>query len=198
MVGVNYSQSEEQAHILEAVGHLATGRFLDIGAFHPTSLSNTRALFELGWEGVLVEPSPEPFAALLREYGTDPRITLLCAAAGIKSDIVRFHATADAVTTSSEESYLKWQKVGGFYGTFYAPVVPLVDILTKFGAFDFVSIDTEGTSTDLFAELLRLPMRPQCICVEHDGRLLECHMYAAAAGYSCVYQSSENGVYGQL
>lgn len=198
MTAINYSQGEEQEHILDTVGHLPTGRFLDIGAFNATSLSNTRALFEAGWSGLLIEPSPEPFLQLLREYGTEPRITLLSSAVGVEPDITLFYASADAVSTSSEDNYQKWREVGGFYGTFYAPVLSLADILHKFGQFDFVSIDTEGSSTDLFRELLRLSVQPLCICVEHDGRIKECHLLAAASGYSCIYQSAENVIYRKL
>src|ERR1022692_1173497 len=43
-----------------------TGTFLDIGAWHPTIFSNTRALIERGWSGVIIEPSPGPFINLMR------------------------------------------------------------------------------------------------------------------------------------
>jgi hypothetical protein len=74
----NYSQYDEQKFILEAFGWSADGLcyskekrslshlFLDIGAWHPTIFSNTRALIELGWRGVIVEPSPGPFINLMR------------------------------------------------------------------------------------------------------------------------------------
>lgn len=40
-------------------------RFLEIGAWDPITFSNTRALVELGWRGVMIEPSPGPFIELL-------------------------------------------------------------------------------------------------------------------------------------
>lgn len=80
----DYSQSGEQAVILEAVGpgpH-RDARFIDIGCWDPITFSNTRALYELGWTGVMIEPSPGPFIELLRcctnaaccVRGTDERI----------------------------------------------------------------------------------------------------------------------------
>ena len=56
----SYSQYGEDRAIVELFGD-HVGRFLDIGAWHPTVFSNTRALFERGWSGVMVEPSPCPF-----------------------------------------------------------------------------------------------------------------------------------------
>lgn len=192
---MNYSQGDEQPHIVAALGGVRRGRFLDIGAFHAMQLSNTRALYLLGWSGVMIEPSPEPFLGLLREYGNDPRIQLICGAVGAERAIAKFHATADALTTSSEESYARWREAGGFYGSFYAPVLPLEEILQQFGAFDFVSIDTEGTSVAIFEVLLNTAMRPRCICVEHDGNADECRRRGAAEGYRELYFSGENLVF---
>ncbi|SRR6266567_8798456 len=63
----SYSQFEEQDHILRAFVRLdAPGRFLDIGAWDPITFSNTRALVEMGWSGVMIEPSPGPFIEILR------------------------------------------------------------------------------------------------------------------------------------
>jgi FkbM family methyltransferase len=61
-----YSQFAEQDAILAAVGGGEPLNFLDIGCWDPITFSNTRALFELGWSGVMIEPSPGPFVELLR------------------------------------------------------------------------------------------------------------------------------------
>lgn len=192
---MSYSQTEEERYILQAVSGVGVGRFLDIGAWHPKNLSNTRALYEHGWAGVMVEPSPEPFLGLLREYGNEDRVSLVNGAIGVKRAIARFHATADALTTSSETNYELWKKVGGFYGAFHAPLITLPEILRHFGEFDFVSIDAEGTSVDLMHELLATEMRPVCLCVEYDARGQECMDAGARAGYRVIYTSAENVVF---
>lgn len=196
-VTTKYSQGEEQCHILDAVASVTTGRFLDIGAWNAKHLSNTRALYEAGWAGVMIEPSPEPFLSLLREYGSDSRMALICAAVGFDRSLTRFYATADAVSTSSEENYAKWQNAAAFYGSFWAPVITIPEILNQFGCFEFVNIDTEGTSVDLFHSLLRTAMRPQCVCVEHDNRIVECAGSAQTAGYQQLYLNGENVIYGR-
>jgi len=55
-----YSQNLEQNYILEYFKD-RRGTFIDIGANDGLTLSNTRALVELGWRGVFVEPSPMAF-----------------------------------------------------------------------------------------------------------------------------------------
>lgn len=196
---MSHSQNEEEKFILEATRRIdpSEGRFLDIGAWNPRDLSNTRALYELGWSGLMVEPSPEPFLGLLREYGPENRIQLLCGSVGVLSEITRFHATADALTTSRDANFELWKDRGGFYGSFFSNSVTFSQIRDSFGDFDFVSIDAEGTSVDLFHELLATDMRPACICVEYDDRGMECTDAGTAKGYRILYTSGENVVFGR-
>lgn len=189
---MSYSQGEEQQHILQHVPDC--GRFLDIGAWHAKNLSNTRALYERGWQGVMIEPSPEPFLGLMREYGNDPAIVLICGAVGVNADLTKFHCSSDALTTSEPSNFEKWKEVGGFYGTFFTKLITLEEIIHQFGAFDFVSIDAEGTSVEIFQCLLATGMRPAAICVEHDSRTEEILPAAEALGYKAVYSSAENVV----
>jgi hypothetical protein len=194
---VSYSQNEEEKYILQAVARIQPGHFLDIGAWNAKDLSNTRALFEKGWSGVLVEPSPEPFLGILKEYGKEDRIELLLAGVGRNSAITRFHATADALTTSNVEQFEKWKGTGGFYGSFHAPIVTVKDIFDRFGRADFVSIDAEGSSVDLLHDVLASDMDPLCICVEYDNRNQEAIDAATAKGYTVLYTSAENLVLGR-
>src|SRR5688500_5079046 len=62
-----HSQNLEQDYILEYFkGKIGT--FADVGANDGVTLSNTRALSELGWRGIFVEPSPKAFERLKRNY----------------------------------------------------------------------------------------------------------------------------------
>ena len=189
-----YSQGAEQRYILEAVAGISAGRYLDIGAWHATTFSNTRALFERGWTGVLIEPSPEPFSGLLREYGNEERISLVCAAVSLERGLAKLFTTADATSTTDREHFRKWEKVCRFYGSFFTPVLTLSDIFNQFGGFDVVSIDAEGISAALFLELMKTEMLPRCICVEHDNNP-ELRPVAEARTYSEVFRSGENAVF---
>ena len=54
----DYSQNGEQKIILEYFQDKYKGKVLDIGANDGITLSNSRALIEKGWDGVLIEPAP--------------------------------------------------------------------------------------------------------------------------------------------
>jgi FkbM family methyltransferase len=191
----DYSQSGEQAAILEALKGIEKGRFLDIGAFNPKTFSNTRALYELGWNGVLVEPSPGPLQGIIEEYGNDDRISIVGAAVAIEHKLLQFHATNDAVSTSEPRNLDIWKTHGGFYGRWWTPTITIADILHQFGAFDFVNIDTEGTSLAIFRAVLQTEMYPKCICVEHDGQLIAARNMAKEKSYKMVDSTGENAVF---
>jgi FkbM family methyltransferase len=181
----DYSQTGEQPVILSALRDIETGRFLDIGSYHPTVFSNTRALYELGWSGIMIEPSPGPMRSLLAEYGNEPRITLIQAAVALAPGLVEMRISDDAVSTADEKNYERWKTAGGFIGRMLVPGITLVDIFGGFGGFDFINIDVEGGSAELFLKCLDLKVFPKCFCVEVDeGRLNEMMTKASASGYT--------------
>ncbi len=142
-----YSQRLEEIHILEACKDAPRRMLLDIGAFHPTVFSNSRALIEQGWGAVLVEPSPKPVRNLVKVYGDSPTVHVLCAAVGLEPSIVTMQITDDAVSTQTVTD--AWRERGGYIGAMTICQVSFGQICDWYGSFDFVSIDTEGTSVDL-------------------------------------------------
>lgn len=213
---IRYSQREEQDYILEAVKDLPSGRLLDIGAWDPFTFSNSRALIELGWEALLVEPSPAPMARLLEEYGQNDHVTLVQAIVTTDGGIQTLHVTADGVSTTEEAEYRKWMNTAKFTGQMLAPSIPiarLVEFALDLGKpFDFVSIDTEGTAVDLLKRMMhwyadtehstspatsREYLLPACIAVEHNQRQDEI-FFATRRKYETVYANEENLVLKRL
>src|SRR5277367_3528293 len=96
--GPVYSQNDEQRHILEAM-ESQVGRFLEIGAYDGHTFSNTMALVERGWSGVLVEPGVDAFKGLLEWHGKNEKLTLVHAAVGCNRGLVKFWNSADALST---------------------------------------------------------------------------------------------------
>jgi FkbM family methyltransferase len=189
-----FSQYDEEQYILEATAHIDKGRFLDIGAWHPECFSNTRALYLKGWSGVMVEPSPVPFANLLKEYGKDDRVKLVLAAVADDSPVL-FHVSEDSVSTTDERNFEKWKDSAAFTGLIYVATIPL-DFLKDQSPFDFVNIDAEGLSGAFFAELLEeWESLPSCICVEHDDQLDRLNHLAALKGYQLRYANGTNAVF---
>lgn len=222
----DYSQYGEQPLILKAVGYnLAEdgspvgafpndrsgeeagnrpGRFLDVGAWNAETFSNTRALYNLGWSGVMVEPSPGPMHGLLKEYGNDPRITLIQAAVCLPGNgpLEKLYITDDALSTHRKELADRWGDKGGFFGKLIVAALPPAEIL-DFGPFDFINIDTEGSSGDLLSEFLSeqryilesgtYPLT-RSFCVEHDGQKDRISTMADYYGYQVLQHTEVNSI----
>ncbi len=192
-----YSQNNEEEIIRQIVGD-KPGRFLEIGAYNPKLFSNTRALYEAGWSGVMVEPSPGPFLDLLIEYGNCDRIQLVCAAVAVQpaSRLLLFHHSEAGVGTSSDSHYQKWRDKASFDGIFYAAVITVGDLMANFGAnFDFINIDVEGDSAMVFLRALDSGLRPKCWCVEHDGLQSSLAATSLARGYETRHVNGENIIF---
>lgn len=200
-----YSQFEEQPAILvyvethlKRLGETWYGRFLDIGAWDPKTFSNTRALFEAGWGGVLIEPSPKPLIALVKEYGDTDRIQVVQGCVGLNhGELVKLRVTDDSITAvAGSPTHQLWKEKGGYYGDMTALTIDWAHINLWWGGFQFVNIDAEGVSVDLFHAMLGSGQKPDCVCVEHDSRMAELCEAATRNGYKLLYSNGTNAVFG--
>jgi len=165
------------------------GRFLDIGAYDGVSCSNTLALIKAGWSGVMVEGSTAAFQALLLAHGKNPSLTLVHAvmAVGQTGKLVEWWENSEALegelkgrahpgmaSTTVKEQY---QRVMEFtpdrddaWNKFFVPSLTPCSLIDAFpGPYDFVTIDTEGTSLDLLAETDLESLEVKVVCVEHNA-----------------------------
>ena len=193
-----YSQNNEERIILDLFKD-EVGTFLDIGACDGELHSNTLALVGRGWSGVLVEPSPGAFQALYKRHGQNPKLELVNAAIGTHSHLAQFWDSWDTEPgygTTDPLNRERWTSLVKTWKRFVVPVFPLTSLLDNLSpAFDFVSIDTEGTSPQLFQILLASSQKPRAICVEHDGWIQPCSEAAAARGYREVLRNQENMIF---
>jgi hypothetical protein len=95
---ISYAQNREDVVLFRALGHVPSGRYVEVGANHPTHDSATRAFYDRGWSGVTVEPVPhfaEPAVrldSLLTEQGwsaDDPIHFLLVDVEGAEAAVLR-------------------------------------------------------------------------------------------------------------
>ena len=194
-----YSQLDEEKYILEFFGTNTHGRFLDVGAFDGKIFSNTRALFERGWGGVLVEASPKCFVKLQELYEGVERVKLVCACVlpQVHEPVARFLDNTGAVATTLDahaklwgESTYKMQFTEIFVGA-----VTLADLISKFGPFDFINIDLEGISEAVLMDAQQhwnWLSRCQLLCVERDGEAGVTQMLAPY-GFSVIKEFPEGG-----
>lgn len=197
-----YSQNSEEQVILDYFkGYVGT--FCDLGSNDGITFSNTRALAERGWSGVLIEPDPEAFDRLEKLYLEYRGLYTYNYAISDyngkkilqKSDSLLKNGDTGLVSTFNASEMERFKSV-----VKYTPIeVQCYTWRTALNRwaikeFDFISADIEGE------ELKVLPdidiTNTKCFCIEHNGRQdlkLEYEKYLE--GFKLIYTSSENLIY---
>ncbi len=196
---MSYSQRDEESVILGKLWNAyRPGVFLDIGAFDGHLFSNTLALVERGWSGVLVEPSIKGFDGLLKLHGTNERLKLVQGLVGLETKLTPFWNSDDAVSTTEARHRVSWEPHSTFRPPCYVPQITVRTLLSTFpflANLDFLSIDTEGTSAKLFLEFPFGLCRAKLVCVEHDNQRKEIENHADALGYRLIHTTEENLIF---
>lgn len=194
---MSYSQNNEEAVLLDFFSDKADGTFLEIGAFHPTRLSNTRALVERGWSGVMVEMSPYALVDLIEAYKDNPRICIVAGAVTMYPEppaaawlVPKDDVTDGAITTTEAWHRDKWAASLAAQGRRHVPITAATISLAELchllpAQVDLVSIDTEGTSAALALAFPYDRFGVRAAVVEHDNNeavsgLLLCGFRVAA------------------
>ena len=197
-----YSQNLEQNYILEYFKD-KRGTFIDIGANDGLTLSNTRALVELGWRGVFVEPSPMAFEMLKKNYEGLKGFYFYQVALGDhngnailqESSSLLTSADVGLVSTFEASEMQRFNKI-----CTYEPVTVKMYKWKTFmnrlqvKTFDFISLDVEGFELHILPDMDL--SKTSLVCIEHNGHpgkkraYLEC-----CAKYrieNIIYESGEN------
>ena len=188
-----YSQNKEEGVINSLFGD--SGRFLDVGAHDGKTFSNTLRLYERGWSGVLVEPSPASFAGLERQYKDKPRVDLVNAAVcKHNGEVTLFDSGGDAISSTSAAHKEKWEK--GYnvkYKEIKVKAITWNALFEAYGTdFQFVNLDTESTNWELLKTFPFDLCHPMCMCVEYDDKKAQMENLLAKHEYRTVYTSGEN------
>lgn len=180
----SYSQYGEDLIIAELFPDLNSHHnLIDIGAFEPRALSNSRLLIERGWDATLIEFSPHPLRNLVKEYNGNPNVRVIAAAVTPQPQhVTKFRMTDDAISSDQPDTEFRWARMrpgydGGFYGDLWVPTISVKALVDQFYGdkpIHFVSVDTEGSSVEIAVEFMKLEhsWKPQVLCVEYDDKLV--------------------------
>lgn len=194
---MSYSQNSEEQTILSYFGS-STGRFVEIGAYDPKVFSNTRALVELGWSGIYIEASKHHLKAFESEYEGNPNIQLIHAALSETDEPVTFYPSLDAVGTTDLNHKHKWEKTIPFMEAVQVPGYSIERLARETTGFDFLTLDTEGTSYELFSKLPDEYLKSlRLICIEHDSKVKEINHRLSRLGFKNLDLNGENVIYGK-
>jgi len=163
------SQLSQDLWVTFRTNNKQDGFFVDVGACHPTNLSNTFLLEKsYGWKGILVEPNPK-MAELLRAQRSGQVIEAAVAPGNEIQLRIASVPEFTATTGQLEEESHPMYKFSGEVLTVKAST--LAQILRDHNvpkSFDFLSLDIEGGEEFALQGLDFNDYRPFLISVEHN------------------------------
>jgi FkbM family methyltransferase len=160
----SYSQHGEDKEIEKLLaGFLSRKDFLyvDVGANHPTTFSNTYRLYRMGWKGIVIDPDLKLLTLHKAIRRNDVQVNIGC---GRKSSLLPFYFdTVPVMSSFKKEAVSRIQYVR------YIPIVPLDSILESFEQkVAFLSIDTEGFDLEVLTGATETLKRTYLLCVESN------------------------------
>lgn len=195
---MSYSQNDEEDVILRYFGD-RKGRFLDIGAHDGIYYSNTRALLERGWGGVMIEPDPRSMAKLINN--TLPfadRLMLISAAVSnvdrnvgsrLWLDSAPDMEWASGITNKPPKPIREPAKTILIVPTIHAP-----SLIPTYFPFNFISIDAEGMDLDIIKGF-GVPLPCELLCAEpyfEAGRKEMIEYLETQCNFSVFHQTKDN------
>ena len=165
-----YSQFGEDRFFLEIYSKRNADMidYVDIGANHPTRISNTYLIYRHGGRGITIEPNAE-YIKLHKKYR--PNDKAICIGCGMTPEVGVFYVSATPVLsgftpTDGDSSALRVDLV---------PILPLDTVLSTVDNRDILllSVDTEGFERAVLSGARNTLVKTRYICIEsNDSKYL--------------------------
>jgi FkbM family methyltransferase len=168
---ISYSQAGEDlivAFVFAAL-KLSSWTYLDVGAHHPTEMSNTYLFYSKGHRGVCVEPDPALFAEIKRVRAEDVCLNV-GVGTGEETAADFFIMTSKSLNTFSKTVAERY-RTHGQQDIERVIRLPLVSINTLAEQYfeshpNFVSLDIEGLDFEVLRTFDFERFRPEVFCIE--------------------------------
>lgn len=147
---------------------LQNGVYVDVGANHPTDISNTFLFYKKGLHGVTIEPIPE-LVQLHQKFR--PRDIILPIGISNKPNLLTFNVTKFPVISSFDKAHITtlfgykedviWKKI-------YMPILTLDTALANIPIewIFFLSIDVEGLDFQVIEGASEILKKTYCLLIE--------------------------------
>jgi FkbM family methyltransferase len=165
----SYSQNGEDVVLWRALQAVIRGRYIEVGANHPSDDSISMAFYARGWSGITVEPDPQ-FAKLQREQRPGDLLVEAAITANDHETVV-FHVV-DGTGLSTLDATIARMHAGASHKThdITVPTRRLDSILDDAGwggqDIHFMSVDTEGSERDVLESIDLAIWRPWVLVIE--------------------------------
>jgi FkbM family methyltransferase len=166
---VSYAQNAEDVVLWRALNGVTAGRYVEVGANHPTEFSITRAFYDRGWTGIEIEPVAEFVEQFRAERPQD--VVVQAAITDADAPSVTLHVIDGTGLSTLDEAIAAGHRDGGWESR--EEVVParrlddvLADHLAPGDDIHFMVVDTEGSEPEVLASVDLRRWRPWVLVVE--------------------------------
>ena len=172
-----FSQFYEDYILSYVFQDVATGAYVDVGAYDPDKGSVTKYFYRKGWRGVNVEPNPEHLASLQRVRTEDTNVGVGISDEAATLTFYKFEARASGLSTFDPDTAARHKKAGFTYEELTIPVATLTDVLDKSGkvkaGFEILNVDVEGFEKKVLTGLDFKKYPPTVVIIESTAPLTE-------------------------
>jgi len=160
-----HSQFGEDRYIYENINLPKNGVFVDVGAGHPSYLSNTYFFEKNGWTGVCIDADPKQYQFLKKERTTVEWAAIATEEGEIEFSQAYFPTYSSTVRKKQNKELIQI----GFKKTIRVPSLKLETILEKhnIGIIDLLDIDVEGTELDVWQTFDYEKHKPKVVIIEY-------------------------------
>lgn len=200
----SWSQHGEDNVLIDLLKEdLQSGFFVDVGANHPATLSNTFRLYCMGMRGISIEPN-DTLCHFHEKYR--PEDTIVCAGVGERDGLLEyFMLNYHAFNTFSEDEARERERHGSkLIRRTLKPIFRLDTVLRDCSPknrslFSLLSVDTEGFDEIVLRSNNWERYRPKHILIESNTEVAAAKTGALLRelGYSLRQSFGCNGLYSQ-
>ena len=179
----SYAQNYEDI-IVDEILNKNVGTYLEIGAYHPTRLSNTYRFYKKGWRGVVVEPNPSAKKVFMEKRPDDRFMNVGVSESGDILDYYEFLIPA-LNTFSKEEAERQTMNGHKLIGIQKISTVKIDQLVDR--NIDLLSLDTEGFDKIILYNWPWKKCRPKIICVEDEKVKIKDYMLVMRTKYNSIF-----------
>lgn len=205
---MSYTQNNEEALILSHFANRNASELtvLDIGANDGKTFSNSLKVIELGWNGILIEPSPKAFALLTNLHGFKQNVMCYPIAITNQNGMFQLQESSSLlnqgdtslVSSLKQEETVKWANNNVRFNPVNVMGMDFKSFLetSPQKKFNLISIDVEGYDYDVLSQIDLGSVGCEMLIVEFNGKDESLFTnYANKFGMKLISKNPENLIF---
>jgi len=164
-----YSQHGEDLFVIEFFESKRLNKidYVDVGANHPSDISNTYKLYRNGNRGIVIEPNQELIELHKKYRPNDIHLAVGC---GESDEILEFNYSKTPVLSSFDKTVLN-----NYWKSEYLPVYKLDTIIDsiKVEKIHFLNVDVEGLDFEVLKGASSTLKKTYLVCVEANDIVIK-------------------------